>query len=277
MTHTQLLDGLALGESPRWHDGRLWFADWGAQELIAYDPATRTHEVVTRVASFPFCLDFLPDGRLLVVSAATSTLLVRTDDGELAPYADLAVVSTQPWNDITVHPDGFVYVNDIGFQYGREEPTTGPLALVRPDGTVVQVADDLAFPNGMVVTDQGRTLVVAESNAGRLTAFTIAADGTLSDRRVWAELGAGAAPDGICVDAEGAIWFAEVPGARCVRVREGGEVLQQVDLPLAAFACALGGADRRSLFVVAAGWPDAMDPTSRSGALLEVRVDVAGA
>lgn len=273
---TTLLTGLALGESPRWHQGRVWFADWGASELIAVTP-DGSHEVVEEIASFPFCLDFTPDGRLLVVSAAANALLVRAGPGSLQTYADVSSLSTRPWNDITVDPAGRAYVNNIGFDFGTEEPGPGFVAVVRPDGSAEVVAEDLAFPNGMLVTADGSTLVVAESYAARLTAFDIAADGTLHNRRVWADLGADAAPDGICLDAEGAIWFAEVPGRRCVRVREGGEVLQQIDLELSCFACVLGGPDGRTLFVTAAAWPEAMDPTGpRTGQLLAVPVDVPG-
>ena len=159
---------------------------------------------------------------------------------------------------------GNTYVNNIGFDFPDGEFAPGLIALVSPDGTVRQVAEDLAFPNGMAVTPDNSTLIVAESYGGVLTAYDIAPDGDLSKRRVWAELD-GAAPDGICIDAEGAVWFAEVPGRRCVRVREGGEVLQTISSELGCFACMLGGPDGTTLFVTAAAWPDAMTPGSRTG------------
>jgi sugar lactone lactonase YvrE len=245
-----LLDGLVFPESPRWHDGALWLSDWGANEVIRYDG---TPEVVAQVPSFPMCIDFLPDGRLLVVDSAHHRLLRQEPDGSLATHADLSALSTKPWNEVVVDGRGNAYVNGIGFDFPGDLPggevAPGLLALVTSDGTATQVAGDLAFPNGMAVTLHGE-LLVAESYAGRLTAFTIELDGSLSGRRVWAELG-DAAPDGICVDAEGAAWYADVPHQRCVRVREGGEVLQTVELDRGAFSCALGDT---TLYVVANQW-----------------------
>ncbi|MGV9263241.1 SMP-30/gluconolactonase/LRE family protein [Kitasatospora sp. NPDC003701] len=270
-----VVTGLALGESPRWHDGRLWFCDWGAQELITVGGDDRA-TVVAAVPSFPFCIDWLPepDGRLLIVAGGDRRLLRREPDGTLTPYADLRPLSDRPWNEVAVDGRGNAYVNGIGFDLmGGEAPAPGLLALVTPDGTVRRVADDLAFPNGMAVTPDGSTLLVAESYASRLTAFTIGPGGELTDRRVWAEV-AGSAPDGICLDAEGAVWFADVPGRCCVRVREGGEVLRRIELDLGCFSCALGGPDGRTLFVTAAEWPPPQGV--RTGRLLAVRVDVPG-
>lgn len=270
-----VLTGLALGESPRWHDGRLWLCDWGAQELITVGSDGRA-DVAATVPSFPFCIDWLPepDGRLLVVAGGDQHLLRREADGTLAPYADLRPLSDRPWNEVAVDGRGNAYVNGIGFDLmGGEAPAPGLLALVTPDGSVRRVADDLAFPNGMAVTPDGSTLIVAESYASRLTAFTIAPDGGLTDRRIWAEV-AGSAPDGICLDAEGAVWFADVPGRRCVRVREGGEVLRRIELDRGCFSCALGGPDGRTLFLTAARWPPPQG--TRTGRLLAVEVDVPG-
>jgi sugar lactone lactonase YvrE len=250
-----VLTDVAFGESPRWHDGRLWFADWGAQEIIAVDPDGRS-EVAVRVSfpSFPMCLDWLPgDGGLLIVSASDGQLLRRQPDGSLATYADLSGLSGHKWNDIVADGRGNVYVNNIGFDFPGGEFAPGTVALVTPDGTARQVADGLAFPNGMLVTPDNSTLVVAESYAGALTAFDIAADGTLSGRRKWADL-AGGVPDGICLDAENAIWYADVPNKCCVRVREGGELLQRVDLDRGCFACILGGPDRQTLYMIATQW-----------------------
>ena len=247
-----LMTGIAFGESPRWHEGRLWFSDWGAQEIITVDIEGKS-EVIIHVPSFPFCIDWLPDGRLLIVSASNGLLLRREPDGSLVSHADLGGLSEHPWNDIVVDGRGNAYIGNIGFEFPESEFAPGTLALVAPDGSARQVADGVAFPNGIVVTPDNSTLIVAESYANRLTAFDIEADGSLSDRRVWAELGDGV-PDGICLDAEGAVWYADVPNKRCVRVREGGEVLQTIDLDRGCFACMLGGIDRRTLFMVAQEW-----------------------
>ncbi|HEX4107364.1 MAG TPA: SMP-30/gluconolactonase/LRE family protein [Solirubrobacteraceae bacterium] len=247
-------EDVAFGESPRWHDGRLWFADWGAREILTVDEAG-TKELVLRVdfPAFPMCLDFLPDGRLLVVAGRDGRLLRREHDGRLVRHADLGALSRHPWNDIVVDGAGNAYVNNTGFEFPGEKFRPGTVALVTPDGGAREVAHGLAFPNGMAITPDGRTLIVAESYVGRLTAFDIGEDGDLSDRRIWAEL-PGSAPDGICLDEDGAAWFAEVPGKRCVRVAEGGEVLETIEHDRGCFACILGGADRRTLFFLAQSW-----------------------
>jgi len=263
-----LLTGLALGESPRWHEGRLWLSDWGAQEILAVDPEGAS-EVVVRVPTFPFCFDWLPDGRLLIVSGGDRLLLRGEHDGSLVTHADLSHLFDHAWNDIVVDGRGNAYVNGIGFEFPDGEFALGVVALVTPDGSVRRVASDVAFPNGMVVTPDNSTLIVSESFANKLTAFDIEGDGSLSNRREWAGLGDGA-PDGICLDAEGAVWYADVPNQRCVRVREGGAVLQSVDLDRGCFACALGGVDGRTLFMVAAEWPAAMAEGARTGQVLTV-------
>jgi sugar lactone lactonase YvrE len=259
-----LLKNLVLVESPRWHEDRLVFSDWGAGEVIALD-LDGNRDVIANIDSIPFCLDRLPDGRLLIV--AGDDLLIRSPAGTLSTYAKLGALSTKPWNDIVADGRGNAYVNNIGFDFPDGEFAPGLIALVGPDGTMRQVAEGLAFPNGMAIMPDNSTLIVAESYGGVLTAYDIAPDGDLSNRRVWAELD-GAAPDGICVDDEGAVWFAEVPGRRCARVREGGEVLQTITSELGCFACMLGGPDGTTLFVTAAGWPDAMTPGSRTGQIL---------
>ena len=273
--HT-LLTGLVFGESPRWHEGRLWFSDWGAQEVIAVDLSGKS-EVITRIQSFPFCIDFLPDGRLLVVSARDQLLLRMEPDGSLVTHANLTSLSDHPWNEIVVDGRGNAYLNNIGFDFPGGEFATGIIALVTPDGSTRQVADGVAFPNGMVVTPDNATLILAESYGKRLTAFDIAADGSLSNRRVWADLGDGV-PDGICLDAVNAIWYGDVPNKRCVRVREGGEVLQTIDLDRGCFACALGGADKRTLFLVATEWSGttSMAGGARTGQVLVVEAPAPG-
>ncbi len=273
-----LLTGLAIGESPRWHEDRLWFSNWGTQEIVAVDLEGNS-EVMARVpTTLPFSIDWLPDGRLLVVSGPEALLLRGEPDGSLVIHADLSGLAAG-WNEIVVDGRGKAYVNGGSFDFatgaGME---SGVVALVYPDGTVRQVADNIAFGNGMAITPDGSTLVVAESWARRLSAFDIAADGSLSNRRVWADLGDGP-PDGICVDAEGAVWFADVPNKRCVRVREGGEVLQTIELDRGCFACMLGGPDGRTLFMLAAEWAGMknMDDSARTGRLLVAEAPAPGA
>ncbi|MEU6036980.1 SMP-30/gluconolactonase/LRE family protein [Actinomadura sp. NPDC047616] len=260
---TVLMEGIAFGESPRWHDGRLWFSDWGAHQVIALDPAGG-HEVVVSVPSFPMCIDFLPDGRLLVVDAAELRLLRREPDGSMVAHADLSAISDKPWNDIVVDPRGNAYVNNIGFDFPAGAPAPGVVALVTPEGTARVVADGLAFPNGMAITADGATLIVAESHGNRLTAFDIGQDGSLGGRRVWADV-ADDHPDGICLDAEGAVWYADVGNRHCVRVREGGEVLGTVELDRGAFACALSRGGDPRLYVVGQrfGEGEAAGPTGQ--------------
>jgi len=254
MTEPRIVkDGLVMGESPRWHDGRLWVADWGAREILALAPDGASEVVVADAPALPFCLDWLPDGRLLVVDGRGGRLLRREAGGSFATHADLTAVAAPPWNDIVVDGRGNAYVGATGFEFPGGEFAPGLIALVTPDGQVRPVADGVAFPNGIAITADGGTLILAESYGNCLTAWDIAADGGLSGRRVWADLGDGV-PDGICVDTDGAVWFADVPNRCCARVREGGEVLDRVDLDRGGFACMLGGADGATLFVVASEW-----------------------
>jgi sugar lactone lactonase YvrE len=275
----KLMTGIAFGEQPRWHDGRLWFSDWGAQEVIAVDLEGRS-EVILRAPSFPCCVGWLPDGRLLVVSGSEGLLLCQEPDGSLLTYADLNRVSDPAaGNELVVDGHGNAYVNGGGFDLmAGEEFAPGIIALVTPDGSARQVADGIAFPNGMHVTADNSTLIVAESYGKALTAFGIEDDGGLSNRRVWADLGDGV-PDGICIDAEGAVWYSDVPNKRCVRVREGGEVLQTVELDRGCFACALGGLDRNTLFMVATEWSgtENMAVGPRTGQLLTLEAPAPGA
>ena len=244
--------GLVMGESPRWHDGRLWLSDWGAREIVAIglDGAS---EVVVEAPPLPFCIDWLADGRLLVVSGREGLLLRKEDDGSLVTHADLMGIAAPPWNDIAVDGRGNAYVDYTGFDFPGGEFAPGGIALVTPDGAAQAVAAGLAFPNGIAVTPDNSTLIVAESYGSKLTAFDIADDGGLANRRAWAELGDGV-PDGICVDEEGAVWYGDVPNKRCVRVREGGEVLDTIELDRGCFACMLGGPVGRTLFMVTSEW-----------------------
>jgi sugar lactone lactonase YvrE len=274
-----LMTGLAFGEQPRWHEDRLWFSDWGPPEVIAVDLEGNS-EVILQAPSFPCCVDWLPDGRLLVVSAREGLLLRREPDGSLVTHGDLNTVShPAAGNELVVDGRGNAYVNGGGFDLMTGEPfAPGIVVMVTPDGSARQVAKGIAFPNGMLVTPDNSTLIVAESYAKKLTAFDIAADGSLSDGRLWAELGEGV-PDGICLDAENAVWYGDVPNKRCVRVREGGELIQTIELDRGCFACALGGPDRRTLFMMATEWsgPANMFTEPRTGQVLTVQVPAPGA
>src|SRR2546421_9170311 len=250
--HT-LLTGLAFGESPRWHQDRLWFADWGAQEIIAVNLEGKS-EVIVKVSfpSFPMCFDWLPDGQLLLVSSRQGLLLRRESGGELVTHADLSGLAKNghPWNEIVIDGRGNAYINNQGFDFPGGQFAPGTIALLTPDGDARQVADGIAFPNGMAVTPDNSTLIVAESYGNRLTAFAIDADGSLSHRRVWAETGTDH-PDGICLDAEGALWYADVGNKHCVRLRGGGGALQTIGLGRGGFACLLAGAAGKTDFLVA--------------------------
>jgi sugar lactone lactonase YvrE len=245
-----LLNGLMFGESPRWHDGRLWFSDMGAGQVLSVDLDGKS-ELVAEVPAMPMGSGWLPDGAMLIVSSGDGRLLRREPDGSLSTHADLSGMDPHPWSDMVVDGRGNAYVGNIGFEFPAGEFAPGFVALVRPDGSATRVADGIALPNGIAVTPDNATLILAESYGNRLTAFDVAPDGGLSNRRVWAEVGEGV-PDGICLDAEGAVWYSDVPNKRCVRVREGGEVLETVHLDRGCFACALGGDDRRTLFMMAA-------------------------
>jgi sugar lactone lactonase YvrE len=271
-----LLGGRGLVESPRWHGDRLYFSDWSAGEVVAADLAGRS-EVIAEVASLPLCTAWLPDGRLVIVSSPEGRLLRLETGGSLVTHADLG----QPgWNDIVADGRGNIYVNRAGFNpMAGEAFQPGSVVHVAADGPVRQVAGDIAFPNGMAVTPDSSTLIVADSYRHQLVAFDIGAGGGLSARRVWADLGQGT-PDGICADAQGAVWYADVPNRRCVRVAEGGTVLQTVDLDRGGFACALGGPQRTTLFITAAEWRGmtaAEMVTPGSGQVLTTEVAVPGA
>jgi sugar lactone lactonase YvrE len=272
----KLLDGRGLVESPRWHGDRLYFSDWSSGEVVAAG-LDGSVEVVARVASLPLCTAWLPDGRLAIVSSTDGLVLRREPDGTLQTLADLG---RPGWNDVVADGRGNVYVNGAGSNpMSGEAFRPGSVFLAAADGSVRQVADDIAFPNGMAVTADNSTLIVADSYRHSLVAFDIGADGGLSDRRVWADLGDGV-PDGICVDAQDAVWYADVPHQRCVRVAEGGKVLETVALDRGGFACALGGPDRTTLFITAAKWQgmtEAEMVTPGSGQVLTVEIEVPGA
>jgi len=282
-----LLDGLAYVESPRWHEDRLWFAHWGTGEVVAVDLAGRSEVVAHGPPGLGWSIDWLPDGRLLVTGPG---LLRQEPDGSMVMHADLSEVADYRWNEIVVDGRGNIYVNGFGFDFlGGAPPEPGIIVLVTPDGTARCVATDIDFPNGMVITPDNSTLVISESFAGRLTAFDIGADGGLSNRRVWAD---NVGPDGICLDADGAVWCQaadtrthtgrpdSAEGA-CIRVEEGGRVLQRIEHDRAIFAAALGGPDRRSLFMLAAEWrgTDGVESAlaARTGQVLVVDAPAPGA
>ena len=277
-----LTSGLGLLESPRWSDGLLWFADWTAGQIFTLDDDGQ-REVAAEHKSLPLCFDFLPDGSPLVVSGPSRALLRLGPEGALTPYADLAPLSPHGCNDIVVDGRGNTYVNNGNAEFGTVPPlgetAPGFVALVTPDGVVRVVADDIAFPNGMAVTADNGTLVVADSHRHQLVGFDIETDGSLSGRRVWADLGDDA-PDGVCLDAEGAAWYASVPGQHCVRVAEGGQILDRVAVDRGAFACMLGGVDRSTLYIVGAKWPGVhhlMDHKDWDGTVWSVPTPVPGA
>jgi sugar lactone lactonase YvrE len=271
-----LLTGRGLVESPRWHGDRLYFSDWSAGEVIAVDLGGRS-EVIAHVESLPLCTAWLPDGRLVIVSSPEGRLLRREPGGALVTHADLG---RPGWNDIVADGRGNIYVNRAGFNPTAGEAfQPGSVFQVATDGSVQQVADDIAFPNGMAVTADNSTLIVADSYRHQLVAFDVSTDGGLSGRRVWADLGEGT-PDGICTDEENAVWYADVPNQRCVRVAAGGTALQTVELDRGGFACALGGPGKTTLFIVAAEWRGMTGPqlvSPGSGRVLATGVDVPGA
>ena len=250
-----LLEGLAMPESPRWHDGRLWFCHWGAGEIVAVDLDGNSEVVDRGPEGAGWAVNWLPDGRMLI----TGDELVRVEpDGARVRHADLSHLSPYGWNELTVDGSGNVYLNTINFDFADFDDVLtsgqapGKVALVKADGEVREVASEIAFPNGMVVTPDNKTLIVAESFAARLTAFDIAEDGTLSNRRVWAD---GVGPDGICLDADGCIWASSaVMTTDCARIRAGGQVLDRIELDRSCFAAMLGGPDRRTLFMLTAEW-----------------------
>ena len=269
-----LVGGVDFGEGPRWHDGRLWYSDFHQRTIYAVSAEGGREAVHEDLADRPSGLGWLPDGRLLAVSMVDRKLL-REEGGALVEHADLSEVATGNCNDMVVDAAGNAYVGNFGFDYeGGGRFATADLALVRADGAVEVAATGLRFPNGSVITPDGSTLIVGESFGAGYEAFTIGADATLGDRRRWADV-PGTAPDGCTLDADGAIWFADAVGSQVVRVREGGEVTDTIPTPMATFACALGGDDGRTLFVLCAPSSRPADVAGRgAGAIYKTSVDV---
>lgn len=282
-----LLADLVFAEGPRWHDGRLWFSDMHDHRVIATTIDGHATTMVAITDDEPSGLGWLPDGRLLVVAMETQRLLRVEPDGEIAVHADLSAAARGSLNDMIVGADGTAYVGDMGVRIQElgAERRAGQTFRVAPDGTWECAADDLQSPNGHVLTDDGRTLIVAESGGMCLTAFTVQADGALTDRRTFAELRPErddvpvAPPDGICLDAEGAVWVADPIGARVFRVKEGGEVTDSLAFAdVIPVACVLGGDDRRTLLMcVAADWKRDAIAGRRTGRIEACAVDVPGA
>ncbi len=283
MNVEQLCDGLYFAEGPRWHDGKLWFSDF-------YDHAVKTVDTDGNVATMlelpgqPSGLGWLPDGNLLVVSMLDRQLL-RLDDDQLVVHADLSALAEFHCNDMVVDSLGRAYVGNFGFDLDTESRSENfvaalkaykgaTLARVDPDGSIHVAATALLFPNGTVLTPDGRTLIIAESLGSRLAAFDVYADGSLHNQRVWAEL-PGVAPDGICLDAEGAVWVADALGPRCIRVGQGGDVLAEIATEQNCYACMLGGDNGRTLFMLTArDSHQANASASRTGKILTTQVSV---
>ncbi len=278
MQLTPILDGLSFGEGPRWHNGKLWFSDFYRHQ-VATVTVDGTHEVMLEVPQQPSGLGWMPNGDLLVVSMIDRQLL-RWDGQSTSVHADLSAVVASYCNDMVVDDVGRAYVGNFGFNRHQGEPfTETTVMVVEPDGKVSTGADGMAFPNGTVITDDGSTLVIGESMGNRLTAFDRdGGTGQLSNRRVWADLGDNV-PDGICLDAEGAIWVADPRNGQVFRVVEGGEVTDRIhcDDDRHAFACMLGGDDRRTLFVVTNFTSGPKAETTRNGRIEIVNVEVPGA
>ena len=263
---TTLVDGLYFGEGPRWHDGRLYVSDFYAHVVWEItEDGVKAEYVRLPDGGQTSGLGWLPDGRMLLVSMLDRKVLRREPDGTLVEHADLSGVATFHCNDMVVDAAGNAYVGNFGFdldayllEHGIEGvlaepgPPQAVLALVRPDGSVEVVAEHLKFPNGAVITPDGKTLILAETLGMRLTAFDIQPDATLANRRMWADI-MGAAPDGICLNAEGFVWVANAVGHECICYAEEGHIVAKVDTQMTPYACMLGGADGRTLFVCTAG------------------------
>ncbi len=281
-------EGLGFGEGPRWHEGRLWYSDFYRHGIYSM-ASDGTDEVLEHeVSTQPSGLGWLPDGDLLCVSM-TDQKVLRFRGDEVSTFADVSEHGVFWANEMIVSPSGYSYVGNFGFdldarlaelgveRFIAEPPPSTNLVVLDPDGAVVQVVPDMAFPNGTVITPDGTTLVIGETFGSKLTAFDVAVNGTLANRRVWAPLEM-AVPDGMCLDAEGQIWFANALTNQCVRVREGGEVTGTVNCSQRAFACMLGGEDRRTLYVMTGSSSDRFEIAGKTlGRIEAVRVDVAGA
>jgi sugar lactone lactonase YvrE len=268
-----VLDGIGFGEGPRWHDGRLWFSDFLRKQVSSVGNDGTRH-VELEIDDAPSGLGWLPDGRMLVVSMHRRAVLRREADGSVVLHADLSEVARGHANDMVVAADGTAYVGNFGSDLlGGEPLAPAHLAVVRPDGTAGADATPLMFPNGAVVTPDGKTLIVGETLAAHYRAFTIDGAGNLGESRIWAEV-PGRSPDGCVLDAEGAIWFADASRGEVVRVREGGEIADVIETPDHAYACTLGGDDGRHLFILTCSGPPMPSLAAGTGRLWRIHVDV---
>ena len=272
----RLIDGLKFGEGPRWRDGRLWYSDFYAHHVRAVDMDGRA-ETIVEVPNQPSGLGWNPAGDLLIVSMLDRRLL-RFDGEHLTEAGDLSGVVSAPCNDMVVDAQGRAYVGNFGFERHKGESLkTTSMWRIDPDGSIHEAASGLTFPNGAVITPDGGTLIVGETFANCLTAFDVAEDGGLSNRRLWAEM-EGGVPDGICLDAEGAIWVADPRGKRVIRYAEGGRVLDEIGFgDRGAYACMLGGPERRHLFIVTNFDSGPAAEAGTDGAIEVIEVDTPGA
>jgi len=271
-----LLDRLTFPEGPRWHEGRLWFSDFYSHRVIAVDQKGRS-ETMAHVHPRPSGLGWRPDGTLLVVSMLDRAL-IELRNGAFRRVADLSEIAGGPCNDLVVDARGRAYVGNFGYDRHAGEAARGTtLIRVDPDGSAHRAAEDLMFPNGMAITPDGKNLIVAETYASRISAFSIGAGGALKGRRVFAEL-PGGYPDGLCLDAEGAVWVADARGHDVARVLDGGRIAQRIGVgERSVFACMLGGADRRTLFLCTSTGSGPAMAEKTDGRIETVRVDVPGA
>ena len=273
----RLADGFGFVEGPRWHGDRLYFSDMGSKQVLSVDVDGKVEEVAV-IDARPSGIGWLPDGRMIVVSMNDRRVVRQEADGTIVEHADISGLAAAPCNDMVVDGRGNAYVGNPGYDM-RNPPNPLPAAqvvLVRSDGSAQVVDDQVLFPNGSVVTADNSTLIVGETMGRKLTAWNIGADGTLSNRRTFADV-PGRAPDGIALDAEGAIWMADAQGDACVRVKEGGEVTDVVEVGRGCFACALGGPDRRTLFLLTGEGFSGEAMRKRTGAIETVQVAVPGA
>ena len=284
LTAERFLSGLFFGECPRWHDGRLWYSDFFDHAVVSVS-SDGERRVEVDFDGEPAGLGWLPDGRLLINSRLDRVIMRREPDGSLVRHGDLTPWATWHANDMVVASNGQAYAGNFGFDLDGlydgtvDASVVGPASLVRvdPDGSSCEAAADIAFPNGTVITEDGRTLIIAESAAAKLTAFDRADDGTLDNRREWAALGS-VAPDGICLCEDGTIWVSNAYAPECVRVAEGGEVHQRVVTSMNCYACMLGDDDRRTLYMITAPVSHAsVARAERKGAIEKVRTTVPGA
>ena len=271
-----LIPGLAFPEGPRWHDGRLWFSDIHGLDIIASDLGGR-HEKIAAIAESPSGLGWTTDGKLLAVSMNNRKLLRQKAAG-FVTHADLSSLAKGPCNDMVVTPGGRAYVGNFGYDLWNNAPRA-PASIIKiePDGSASIAADGLEFPNGMVITPDGKNLIVAESYANRLTKFDIAADGLLINRRIFADL-PGVVPDGICLDPEGAVWVGHARAPQCLRVFDGGRIDTVVHTGEGrhVYACMLGGAERRTLLLCTSATRGPESATARTGRIEFTHVDVPG-